>query len=185
MLTFLDAFTLRTLPQLTAALKAPIGGTPKAQQRYLDKVKAVPSLAIIDIGANLGSRCRFSIMVSVWQPDRFGGALVCGFMVIGEGPGRVRRHEGPIWRISRHALVRLVQRAGATDAVKLLNAMCALAAPITDGIAGQGLLKRVGVIKVPFEGGIAVVEKPAPGELVVVKTILPPGPEEAGCKTNG
>jgi hypothetical protein len=174
MLFFLDAFTIKTRPQLLAAMKQPIGGTPKAQQRYLDRIKAIPSPAVIDIGANLGKRCRFSLILNVWTPDEFGGVEVWAYLAIGEGPGRVTRGGGPIWRLSRHALVRLVQRSEAHDAFQLPRVMRAMAGPITDGIADQGLLKSTGVIKVAFPGGIAVVEKPTDSEFPIVVTVLPP-----------
>jgi hypothetical protein len=179
MLAYLDDFTERARPQLYAAMGQPIGGTVKAQQRFLDKVKASSSPAIIAIGAALGKRCRFSFILSLWEPDKFGGATVWGYVAIGEGPGRVTRDHGPIWRLSRHALVRLVQRSEAHDAIKLLRAMRALAGPVSNAIADDGLLKNEGVIKVPFPGGVAVVEKPADSEFPVVVTVLPPGADAA------
>ena len=33
---------------------------------------------------------------------------------------------------------------------------------------------KPGVLKVPFAGGVAVLELPEPGALIIVKTILPP-----------
>jgi hypothetical protein len=174
MLAFLDVFTRMTRPQLFAAMGQPIGGTVKAQQRFLDRVKAIPSPAVIDVATALGKRCRFSFILSLWEPDKFGGATVWGYLAIGEGPGRVTRQQGPIWRLSRHALVRLVQRAQAHDAFQLLRVMRAMAGPITDGIADNGLLASAGVIKVPFPGGIAVVEKPTDSEFPIVVTVLPP-----------
>jgi hypothetical protein len=173
MLNFFDQFTLKTQPQLFAAMGQPIGGTVKAQQRFVDKVRAVSSPAVIDIATDLGKRCRFSIILSLWEPDKFGGATVWGYLAIGEGPGRVTRESGPIWRLSRHALVRLVQRAQAHDAFRLLGAMRAMAGPVTEGIADHGLLKSVGVVKVAFAGGIAVVEKPTDSEFPIVVTVLP------------
>jgi hypothetical protein len=174
MLAFLDEFTVKMRPQLFAAMGQPIGGTVKAQQRFLDRVEAVSSPAVIDIAADLGKRCRFSIILSLWEPDKFGGATVWGFLAIGEGPGRVTRQQGPIWRLSRHAAARLVQRCGARDAFQLLGVMRAMAGPITDGIADHRLLASTGVIKIAFAGGIAVVEKPADSEFPIVVTMLPP-----------
>jgi hypothetical protein len=129
MLNFLAQFTIKTRPQLAAAMGQPIGGTVKAQQRFLDRGKAVSSPAVIDIATNLGKRCRFLFILSLWEPDTFGGATVWGFLAIGEGPGRVTREHGPIWRLSRHALVRLVQRSEAHDAFQLLRVMRAMAGP--------------------------------------------------------
>jgi hypothetical protein len=174
MLSFLDAFTRMARPRLFAAMGQPIGGTVKAQQKFLDRVQAVSSPAVIDIATDLGKRCRFSIILSLWEPDAFGGATVWGYLAIGEGPGRVTRESGPIWRLSRHALVRLVQRSGAHDAFRLLHVMRAMAGPITEGIADHGLLASTGVIKVSFPGGVAVVEKPTDSEFPVVVTVLPP-----------
>ena len=49
-----------------------------------------------------------------------------------------------------------------------------MAGPVTDGIADNDLLTSAGVIKVPFPGGIAVVEKPTDSEFPIVVTMLPP-----------
>jgi len=174
MLAFLDEFTIKARPQLFAAMGQPIGGTVKAQQRFLDRVEAVSSPAVIDIAADLGKRCRFSIILSLWEPDKFGGATVWGFLAIGEGPGRVTRQQGPIWCLSRHAAARLVQRVRAHDAFELLRVMRAMAGPITDGIADHRLLASTGVIKIAFAGGIAVVEKPVDSEFPIDVTVLPP-----------
>lgn len=174
MLAFLDKLTTKARPRLFAAIGQPIGGTVMAQQRFLDKVQAVSSPAVIDIATALGKRCRFSLILSLWERDEFGGATVWGFGAIGEGPGRVTRNHGPLWRLSRHALVRLVQRAQAHDPIRLLQAMRAMAGPVTDGIADNDLLTSAGVIKVPFPGGIAVVEKPTDSEFPIVVTMLPP-----------
>jgi hypothetical protein len=78
------------------------------------------------------------------------------------------------WRISRHALVRLVQRSEAHDAIKLLNVMRVMAKAVLFAIADSDMIEgKPGVLKVPFAGGVAVVELPAPGELILVKTVLP------------
>jgi hypothetical protein len=72
-------------------------------------------------------------------------------------------------------ILALRSSARAHDAVKLLSVMRVLAKAVIIALADSGLIEdKPGVIKVPFPGGIAVLELPAPGELVVVKTILPP-----------
>ena len=114
MLAFLDKLTTKARPRLFAAIGQPIGGTVMAQQRFLDKVQAVSSPAVIDIatapvGNAAGSRssCPYGSGTSL-------AARRCGGLrARGEGPGRVTRNHGPLWRLSRHALVRLVQRAQA------------------------------------------------------------------------
>jgi hypothetical protein len=84
------------------------------------------------------------------------------------------------WRISRHALVRLVQRSQTHDAVKLLSVMRVMAKAVILALADSGLIEdKPRVLKVPFTGGIAVLELPEPGALIVVKTILPPPLEVA------
>jgi hypothetical protein len=71
-------------------------------------------------------------------------------------------------------LIRLVQRSQAHDAVKLLSVMRVLAKAVIIALADSDLIEdKPGVIKVPFAGGVAVVELPAPGELILVKTVLP------------
>jgi hypothetical protein len=79
------------------------------------------------------------------------------------------------WRISRHALVRLVQRSQAHDAVKLLSVMRVMARAVILALADSCLIEdKPGSIKVPFAGRIDVLELPEPEALIVVKTILPP-----------
>ena len=52
--------------------------------------------------------------------------------------------------------------------------MRVMAKAVIVDLADSDLLKdKPGVVKVPFAGGIAVLELPAPGALIVVKTILP------------
>ena len=64
-----------------------------------------------------------------------------------------------MWRISRHALVRSVQRAEAHDALKLLEARRGMAGPVMDAIADVRLAAGDGqTLKVPFPGGVAVLE---------------------------
>ena len=47
--------------------------------------------------------------------------------------------------------------------------------PVDGFLADSDLLEdKPGVVKVPFAGGVAVLELPEPGALIVVKTILPP-----------
>jgi hypothetical protein len=77
--------------------------------------------------------------------------------------------------VSRHALVRLVQRSQAHDAIRLHNVMRVMARAVIIVLTDSSLLKdQPGVLKVPFAGGIAVLELSEPGALIVVKTILPP-----------
>jgi hypothetical protein len=71
-------------------------------------------------------------------------------------------------------LVRLVQRSQAHDAVKLLSVMRVLAKAVIIALADSDLSEdKPGVLKVPFAGGVAVLELSEPGALIVVKTILP------------
>jgi hypothetical protein len=74
----------------------------------------------------------------------------------------------------------LVQRSEAHDAVKLLSVMRVMAQAVILALADSGLIEdKPGVLKVPFAGGIAVLELPEPGAVIVVKTILPPPLEVA------
>ena len=87
-----------------------------------------------------------------------------------------------MWRISRHALVRLVQRAEAHDALRLLAAMRGMAGPVMDAIAGGKLGAGDGqTLKVPFPTGIAILEWPEESPVAVVKTILPASAEKPGA----
>jgi hypothetical protein len=180
MLTCLDDFAATVEPQLLAAMGAHIPGSVKGQERFLVRLRAVPSPAIINIAAVFGKRCRFAILLSLWEKDEFGGANVISCSAVADGPGTEKRASLVRWRISRHALIRLVQRSQAHDAVKLLSVMRVLAGAVILALADSGLIEdKPGVLKVPFTGGIAVLELPEPGALIVVKTILPPPLEVA------
>jgi hypothetical protein len=69
----------RLEPQLGAAMAARIPGSVKGQERFVARLLAVPSPAIIAIGAMFGKRCKFNIQLSLWKKDQFGGAevIVC------------------------------------------------------------------------------------------------------------
>jgi hypothetical protein len=161
-------------PRLNDAMLRNIGGSVKAQQRFIERVQKARSPAVIEIATSYGKRCRFAFLLSLWVRDDFGGAAVWWFFTEAHGPGSEQRNQHMAWRVSRHALVRLVQRAKAHDAFKLLYAMRELAGAVTDAIADAKLVKGDGqVLKVPFPGGVAVVDWPADSDVAVVKTILP------------
>jgi hypothetical protein len=176
MLTCLDDFAATIEPQLGAAMGARIPGSVKGQERFVARLAAVPSPAIIDVAVAYGKRCKFTILLSLWEKDEFGGANVVSCTASANGPGTEKRASYVCWRISRHALTRLVQRSGAHDAIKLLDVMRVMARAVILALAepDSGLIEdRPGVLKVPFTGGVAVLELPEPGALIVVKTILP------------
>ena len=128
-----------------------------------------------------GKRCRFTILLTLWQKDPFGGADVASYTASAKGPGTEKRASYVCWRISRHALVRLVQRSQAHDAIKLLGSMRDMAQAVILALADSNLLEdKPGVLKVPFDGGVAVLELPEPGALIIIKTILPPQVALAG-----
>ena len=74
MLTCLDDFAATVRPQLNVAMGARIPGSIKGQRRFIARLLAVPSPAIIAIGTVFGKRCRFNIQLSLWDKDEFGGA---------------------------------------------------------------------------------------------------------------
>ena len=174
MLAFLGDLTKQTRPQLDNAMLRKIGGSPKAQARFLERVQNSRSPAIVDIASTFGRRCRFSLLVSLWEADEHGGSTVWTFTSVGRGPGRVERGGDPSWRISRHALIRLVQRVEAHDALRLLYAMRELAGPVLAAIADSSLAAGDGqTLKAPFPGGVAVLGWPEDSTIAVVKTVLP------------
>ena len=76
MLAFLGDLTKQTRPQLDGAMLRRIGGSPKAQARFLERVQNSRSPAIVDIASTFGRRCRFSLLVSLWEADEHGGSTV-------------------------------------------------------------------------------------------------------------
>jgi hypothetical protein len=109
MLTCLDDFAATVQPRLEAAMGAHIPGSVKGRERFLARLKAVPSPAIINVAGAVGKRCRFQVLLSLWKRDEFGGANVISCTAFADGPGTEKRDSFVRWRISRHALVRLVQ----------------------------------------------------------------------------
>ena len=99
-----------------------------------------------------GQACKFGMTVSLWHKDEGSGATVWQYFATADGPGTERRTFGPLWRISQHALVRLVQRSGVTDAELLLKAMRE---------AGQADRRRDGV-GAAHAGGQAGAVDPVP-----------------------
>jgi hypothetical protein len=181
-LAFLSGLTGQMQPQLNEAMGRRIGGSLKAQARFLKRIEELRSPAVIEVTWSPGKRCRFFVLLSLWETDEHGGATVWWFIADGQGPGRVARQYCPMWRISRHALVRLVQRAEAHDALRLLVAMRGMAGPVMDAIADAKLGTGDGqTLKVPFPTGIAILEWPDESPVAVVKTILPASAEKPGA----
>jgi hypothetical protein len=141
MLTCLEDFAATVQPQLRAAMGARIPGSIKGQERFIARLRAVPSPAIINVGVMFGKRCRFRVLLSLWEKDQFGGANVIACTASADGPGTEKRASYVCWRISRHALVRLVQRSQAHDAVKLLSVMRVMADAVIIALADSALLK--------------------------------------------
>lgn len=175
MLDFLNSVSNTYRAQLVSALSRPIGGNPKAQRRWADRVNKSTTPILVDFETQWGKRARFNVVVSVWVPDDFNGATVWCYLLLSEGPGTEQRKIAPFWRFSQHALTRLVQRSGATDAAKLMHAMRKVAVAVADGMTDVKLMQGDGkVLHLKFDGGCAVVEWPENSELAVVKTILGP-----------
>jgi hypothetical protein len=178
MVEFLEAVSATYNQKLTAAMMRPVGGNPKAQQRWADRVNRATTPVLVDFATTWGKRAKFQMILSIWTPDRWNGATVWTFFLYSDGPGTEKRKNGPLWRFSQHALIRLVQRSGATDAVRLMLAMRAVAPAVGDGMANARLKPGDGqILHLKFNGGIAVVDWPGDSDVAVVKTVL--GPEMA------
>ena len=175
MLAFLENASTAYIPQLANAMNRPIGGNPKAQQRWADRINKASAPMVVDFATTTGKRAKFKMFLSIWTPDEWNGATVRVYLASSDGPGTEQRKRGPLWRFSQHALVRLVQRSGATDAVKLMLVMRKVAAVVGDGMMIATLKVGDGqVLHLKFDGGIAVVEWPADSDVAVVKTVLGP-----------
>ena len=98
MLTCLDDFAATIEPQLGAAMGARIPGSVKGQERFVARLAAVPSPAIIDVAVAYGKRCKFTILLSLWEKDEFGGANVVSCTASANGPGTEKRASYVCWR---------------------------------------------------------------------------------------
>lgn len=175
MLDFLAGAAASFTPALEHAMRQPIGGNPKAQRKFVDRVAETRSPAIIDFVTLYGKRCKFGMAISIWRADAHGGATVWQYFARADGPGTEQRRAGPLWRITQHALARLVQRSGAHDAIKLLAAMRELGKEVTNGMASAHLLRGDGkILYVKFNGGTVVLEWPEDSDVALVKTVLSP-----------
>jgi hypothetical protein len=177
MLKFLSDLASSFNPALQRAISSPIGGSIKAQRRYIERVRSVSvhSPAIIGFSTYLGKRCRFGMMVSIWYADQNDGATVWQYFATASGPETETRRVGPLWRITNHALIRLVQRSSAHDAQKLINAMRAIGGVVSDAMYKGNIQAGDGkVLYVRFTNGICVLEWPKDSEVALVKTILGP-----------
>jgi hypothetical protein len=173
MLKFLSDLASSLNPALQRAISSPIGGNIKAQKRYIERVRAVRSPALIDFSTYLGKRCRFGMMLSIWYADQNEGATVWQYFATASGPETETRRVGPLWRITNHALIRLVQRSDAHDAVKLINAMRAIGGVVSDAMYKANLQAGDSqVLYVRFANGVCVLEWPAGSDVALVKTIL-------------
>lgn len=175
MVEFLEAVSAVYNERLAIAMSKPIGGNPKSQQRWADHVNAATTPILVDFATSWGKRAKFYMHISIWKPDQWHGATVWSYFIFSDGPGTEKRKAGPLWRFSQHALIRLVQRSGATDAVRLMFAMRKVAPAVSDGMVANLLKPGDGkMLRLPFDGGIAVVDWPADSEVAVVKTVLGP-----------
>ena len=175
MLEFLNSASMVYANRLAAAMNRPIGGNPKAQQRWADRINEATAPVVVDFATTFGKRAKFQMLLSIWTPDQWNGATVKIYLVSSDRPGTEIRKSGFLWRFSEHALVRLVQRSGATNAVRLMLAMRKVAVVVGDGMMNVRLKAGDGqVLHLKFDGGIAVVEWPAGSDVAVVKTVLGP-----------
>ena len=175
MVEFLEAVSAVYNERLAIAMSKPIGGNPKSQQRWADRVNKATTPVLVDFATSWGKRAKFYMHISIWTPDKWNGATVWSYFIFSDKPGTEQRKSGPLWRFSQHALIRLVQRSGATDAVLLMLAMRAVAPVVGDGMMNARLKPGDGkILHLEFDGGIAVVEWPADSDVAVVKTVLGP-----------
>ena len=175
MVSFLEGVSAKYNEKLVDAILKPVGGNPKSQQRWAGRIRKATTPVLVDFATSWGKRAKFTAVLSIWTSDTWGGATVWAYFLYSDGPGTERRKSGPLWRFSQHALIRLVQRSGATDAIRLMTAMRAVAPAVNDGMMAIRLMKGdERILRLPFDNGIAVVEWPADSDVAVVKTILGP-----------
>ena len=142
MLDFLGSLPARSTRRWSAPSADRSAGTPNAQKKYVERVRETRSPAIIEVATYYGKRCKFGLMMSIWHVDENGGATVWHYFARADGPGTEKRTAGPLWRITNHALVRLVQRSGAHDAMKLLAAMREVGKVMNDAMAERKVTGR-------------------------------------------
>ena len=99
MVGYLQAVSLTRIAQLTSAMNMPIGGSPKAQERWAQRIHKASIPMLADFATCWGKRARFSLSLSIWDMDEHGGATVNHYLATSQGPGTERRSRGPLWRI--------------------------------------------------------------------------------------
>ena len=65
MLDYLSDMTRRMQPQLSDAMLSRIGGSIKAQQRFLERIESVRSPAVIEITSSFGKRCKSLAIIAL------------------------------------------------------------------------------------------------------------------------
>jgi hypothetical protein len=162
-------------------------GTPVGQMRVFERLKRAAGDTAIDLKIKTGKRGKFLLMLASWAPATPDGFPIedeslphgAGLMAL-TASYRIERHElathgGATLTVSRHALVRMAERADVRDIPEMLTIVRSLWAVATalqhaPGEAWKTPPRRGW--QTPVSEGIAVLIPHRDGTCLAVPTIL-------------
>ena len=162
-------------------------GTPVGQMRVFERLKRAAGSTAIDLRLETGKRARFTIMLAAWAPATPDGYPIdddtlphgAGLLAL-TATYRIERrelvtHGGAILTISRHALIRMAERADVRDIPEMLQTVRSLwaVAMALMGAPDKAWRNppRAGW-QVPVAEGLAVLIPHRDGTCLAVPTIL-------------
>ena len=163
-------------------------GTPVGQMRVFERLKRAAGDTAIDLKIKTGKRGKFLMMLAAWAPATPDGfpvedgplphgagimALTASYRIEHREP---TTHGGATLTVSRHALVRLAERADVRDIPEMLQAIRSLWAVAMALMAEPNEVwrhppRRAGW-QVPVAEGVAVLIPHRDGTCLAVPTIL-------------
>ena len=174
-------------PWMEALFNSADVGSPKAQQRLVDRLRKLGVPALLSVGLQPDKRGIFALVLFCWDvPDRerpqigVHQVIVKGLGGLSPSGGFRRDMESSrLFLVSRHALSRLAQRASVRTPDDLHAALLAMVRAVIDAImankwVNDGASPPEGW-RLPFRGGVAVLRRDgkAEGHDLIVATVLP------------
>jgi hypothetical protein len=159
-------------------------GSPKAQIRFVHRMRKAGGKALVDLQLTPGKQARFELIWVTWSvmgpddrdlrpgepmPDKPLLSLDTACMTKKDIDFR------QVFVLTHHAMQRLAECGQLRNADDLLGAVADLWRAINANWEAIGFAKDVGrITRLPVHGGTAILERVAGGRLIV-KTVLRPG----------
>ena len=171
-------------PLIEAVFRAGCGGSPKAQTRFLQKLRQVAGPALLVCGIQPGKRGRFAVCGCFWGLTNASRGtakpqIECSF-IIWQNLGDFRHtwSSRQLFVVSHHALSRLAQRSSVRTADDLYLALREMVMAMIDAIQAKTMDDERASPpeggRLPFKGGVAVLRRDGEADEtdLVVATVL-------------